>query len=89
MRASFLVFITQALEIFLKGEASPVYLFVPVVAFWLLDAWYLRQERLFRQLFDEVRKKDGAPDFSMGTKPFRNAVSSVFGTAGSATILGF
>ena len=62
------------LEVFLKGEASPAYLFVPalpVVAFWLLDAWYLKREPLFRQLFDDVRKKDGPADFSMDVATFK------------------
>ena len=29
----------------------------PVMAFWILDAFYLWQERLFRALYDGVRKK--------------------------------
>ncbi|MFB8217695.1 hypothetical protein [Streptomyces anulatus] len=29
--------------------------FVPIIGFWLLDSYYLRQERLFRKLYDEVR----------------------------------
>lgn len=40
---------------------------VPVTAFWLLDSYYLRAERLFRCLFEDVRKAD--PDtelFFMG-----------------------
>jgi hypothetical protein len=77
---------------FLKGEAHPVYLFVPalpVIAFWLLDAWYLRQERLFRRLYDEVRLKEGAADFSMDTRPFRRVVGSVMQVALSRTLLLF
>lgn len=39
---------------------------LPVLMFWWLDAFFLRQERLFRELFDHVREngKDEA-DFSM------------------------
>ena len=62
------VTLAAALVVFLKGEARPAWLFVPslpVLAFWLLDAWYLRRERLFRRLFDHVRTKNGPPDFSM------------------------
>ena len=48
---------------------KPVYfwiaLFVTVV-FWLLDSYYIYQERRFRCLFEEVRVKDlGSIDFSM------------------------
>lgn len=86
------VTLAAALQIFLKGEAHPAYLFVPalpVVAFWLLDAWYLRQERLFRRLFDHVRKQAGPADFSMDTTPFRGSVPSVLTAAASPTIFGF
>ena len=28
---------------------------IPAIAFWCLDAYYLRKERLFRKLYDDVR----------------------------------
>jgi uncharacterized membrane protein YbaN (DUF454 family) len=86
------VTLAAALEVFLKGEAKPVWLFVPalpVVAFWLLDAWYLRRERLFRRLFDHVRTETGAPDFSMDARPFAAETGSVFAVALSPTIICF
>ncbi len=40
-----------------------------VLIFWLLDSYYLRQERLFRALYNHVRKFRGkAIDFNMDTK---------------------
>ena len=39
-------------------------LLLPVVGFWLLDAYFLRQERLFRAEYDRVRQQD-ATDFAM------------------------
>jgi hypothetical protein len=30
---------------------------MPVVVFWGLDAYFLRQERLFRGLYDQVRRR--------------------------------
>ena len=40
--------------------------YIPVVVFWLLDGYYLWQERRYRSLYDEVREKpDDAIDFSM------------------------
>lgn len=86
------VTLAAALEVFLKGEARPVWLFVPalpVVAFWLLDAWYLRRERLFRRLFDRVRTKSGAQDFSMDVRPFTAEIGSAFVVAMSPTVIGF
>ncbi len=68
------VTLAAALEVFLKGEARPAWLFVPslpVIAFWLLDAWYLRRERLFRRLFDHVRTENGPAGFLDGCPSFR------------------
>lgn len=40
---------------------------IPTIIFWILDAFYLRQERLFRFLYDDVRKLETITDFSMDT----------------------
>ena len=32
--------------------------FIPTLAFWGLDAYYLRQEKLFRELYDYIRAKE-------------------------------
>ncbi len=40
--------------------------YFPALAFWCLDGYFLWQERLFRALYDHVRKLDeGEVDFSM------------------------
>jgi len=40
----------------------------PVIAFWILDGYFLSQERLFRALYDHVRKLDEKEiNFSMNT----------------------
>ena len=56
-------------------EANPGYMliaYLPVLVFWILDGYYLSQERLFRALYDQVRKIDEAEvDFSMNTDEFR------------------
>jgi hypothetical protein len=65
--------LVSALLLLAAKDSEPLYALVglvPVLFFWWLDAYYLCQERLFRQLFDEVRKKARAPnpdppDFSM------------------------
>jgi hypothetical protein len=89
---SWAITLVFALEVFLRGEVAPTYLFVPslpVVAFWLLDAWYLRQEWLFRRLFDDVRKRQSSANFSMDVLPFKNSVPSLLAASTSPTILGF
>lgn len=49
------------------SKAYFVYLaYLPAVTFWLLDGYYLWQERTYRALFDVIRKKDESDiDFSM------------------------
>ncbi len=56
---------------------------IPVSAFWILDGYYLKQERLFRGLYNQIRVKDeNSIDFSMDTKTFeggRNTwINSIF-----------
>ena len=44
---------------------------IPVLFFWGLDGYFLRQERLFRDLYDHVRLlEDDQVDFSMDTSSF-------------------
>jgi len=43
--------------------------YYPLLMFWILDSYFLWQERLFLKLYDEVRltPDDGVIDFSMDT----------------------
>ncbi|MEU1874249.1 hypothetical protein [Streptomyces sp. NPDC019793] len=44
---------------------------IPIVGFWLLDSYFLRQERLFRKLYDDVRKPAIPVElFSMNVQPY-------------------
>jgi small-conductance mechanosensitive channel len=60
----------------------------PLLIFWILDGYFLAQERRFRALFDHVRqKKDADIDFSMDTNPFKNEPrNTVFGAMFSSTL---
>lgn len=50
--------------------------FVPLLVFWLLDAYYLRQERLFRCLYDEVRRTNSDVEpFSMNVAAYRHRLT--------------
>jgi hypothetical protein len=62
--------------------------YLPTVMFWALDAYYLRQERLFRALYDQARTSREI-DFSMDTSVVEQEVSSWLGVAFSRTILLF
>lgn len=47
-------------------------LLIPIVLFWLLDTYYLWQERLFRSLYNKVIKlNEKKIDFSMDTHEFK------------------
>lgn len=62
---------------------------VPVIGFWILDGYFLWQERLFRKAYDEVRKQD-ATDFSMAIKKYeREPKSSWTASTVSKTLLIF
>jgi hypothetical protein len=64
--------------------------FFPVIIFWILDAYYLWQERLFRKLYDKVcsTNKD-AIDFSLNPAPYTKEVASWLQVARSRTLVLF
>jgi hypothetical protein len=44
---------------------------VPLLCFWYLDCFFLRQERAFRRLYDDVRKPGSTVEvLSMNTRPY-------------------
>lgn len=57
-------------------DANRAYVLVayfPLLVFWILDGFFLSQERRFRSLYDHVRRLDeGQIDFSMDTSPFQD-----------------
>lgn len=57
-------------------DTNQKYIFIAyftVIIFWILDGYFLSQERLFRNLYDDVRKLDEKDiDFSMSTKKLKN-----------------
>ncbi|MDE0318035.1 MAG: hypothetical protein OXM61_24405 [Candidatus Poribacteria bacterium] len=60
---------------FATKDSKPIYVWlaaIPTVSFWLLDGFYLNQERLFRRLYDAIREIDeGEIDFSMDTASYK------------------
>ena len=63
--------------------------FIPTLAFWGLDSYYLRQERLFRKLYDYVRTKDvdKIEPFSLNTNLMRQEVKNWFSTCFSFNLM--
>lgn len=47
--------------------------YFPTFMFWIMDGYFLSQERRFRSLYDHVRRLDEKDiDFSMDTQPFKD-----------------
>jgi hypothetical protein len=64
--------------------------FFPVIFFWVLDAFYLRQDRLFRKLYALVLANAAAvPVLSMDTTPVAGHVKNWFRTLGDRMLLIF
>jgi hypothetical protein len=89
------VTVTSGLFALSAKDNNPIFAFValfPSLVFWGLDAYYLRQERLFRRLYDvlidttsgESSETIGA--FSLDTTSFRKQVPGWIRTLFSASI---
>ena len=67
--------IITAFLAFLSDRGSVAYVsiaFFPALTFWILDGYFLHQERLFRKLYDKVRTiKEEDIDFSMNVATVR------------------
>ncbi|MFE0737885.1 hypothetical protein [Streptomyces sp. NPDC058855] len=62
---------------------------IPLFGFWLLDGYYLRQERLFRKLYDDVREPAVTVEsFSMNTASYYSNVPW-WGVVRSHTLVNF
>lgn len=66
----------------LQNQYFVLVLLLPVVGFWILDGYFLWQERLFRQVYEEVRQQSDT-DFKMDIgkhrdKPKCSWISAIF-----------
>jgi len=71
-------------------DTSPTFVYIayfPCLRFWVLDGYFLSQERQFRELYNEVRLLDpNSIDYSMEpSKSEKSLVSAVF----SKTMIAF
>ena len=76
-------------------EADKAYFliaYIPIIVFWGLDSYYLLQERLYRALYNKVRKEDtNEVDFSMDTssKEFKTNKNTFINCVMAKTEVGF
>jgi hypothetical protein len=64
--------------------------FAPALVFWILDGYFLWQERLYRNLYDTVRVKgEDEIDFDMNPHPAAKPGNTWLAAMGSKTLLIF
>lgn len=66
--------------------------FIPLIVFWMLDAFFLKQERLYRKLYEWVitnRPESTEKILDMNTERFEDSVDSIPKTMISQTLLLF
>lgn len=75
LRGWTITLISALLALFIKGSNSShviYFLIVLILVFWILDGYFLSQERLFRDLYNYVRKlKEEEIDFSMDISEYK------------------
>ena len=63
--------------------------FLPVILFWILDAKYLRLERQFRRLYDDIRLGKIRDHFTMDVQSYSSKVETTFKIARSWSVAWF
>ncbi len=88
--------ITLIVAGFLFSEGNKFQLLIaiiPLLMFWFLDAYYLRQERLYRRLYNWVKtnRLSGNKEFSfdLSVNRFKDKKSSIITTMFSKTLFVF
>lgn len=87
--------LTAALFAFAAQDADLAFAFIApfsAFAFWGLDAYYLRQERLYRLLYHDVAiaPEDGSstiPPYSLNVSPYEKRERGWFATLWSPSVL--
>lgn len=92
LKAWSLAFVAAVLTLITKDAQSKYVCItlVPIFMFWALDAYYLRQERLFRTLYVKVAKSEiDSAEYTLDTSRFDRDVKSVPKVMLSVTLLSF
>lgn len=84
------VTLASALFALSAEDTNPFFIFLayfPCITFWALDGYFLRRERLYRELYNEVaRRQPNQIDFSMCTTKFDDDIESWLPTCFSVTL---
>ena len=70
-----IILIVAAMVLIAKPDMQNSYFvlvpILPALGFWILDGYFLRQERLFRQIYSEIRVQSDT-DFEMNPRKHKN-----------------
>ena len=89
------VTLVAAIYLLAVGGAEPrlamMAALLPSLTFWGLDAYYLRQERMYRALYNHVRRNSTAESdrFTLDAKSFESEVDGWVSTLFAATVFWF
>jgi hypothetical protein len=64
--------------------------YFPVLMFWVIDAFFLHQEKLYRKLYEDVaRGAISSDEFTLDTNPIRDKVPTIYCVGFSKTLVPF
>jgi hypothetical protein len=64
--------------------------YIPVITFWVLDGFFLSQEKQYRKLYEQVSgKKEEEIDFNLNASGFKSQVGGFFRCAFTKTLVPF
>lgn len=78
--------------VFRTNDFQLIGAFVPLLAFWGLDAYFLRQEKMYRELYDWVREnrpENQDHSFDLDATRFEDEVEGLISTMRTPTLLWF
>lgn len=93
LKAWTVTIVTALIALAAGGSKHSNYLLIapiPAIAFWVLDGYYLHQERRYRALYDKVRVlEEDAIDFSLSTAGIGDKSTRWLSSTFSRTLLFF
>lgn len=73
-----------------SNEKFLAVVYYPIIMFWIIDGYFLFQEKLYRRLFNDVRRiEEENIDFSMDTQAYKGKNTSWLKAMFSHTLLIF
>lgn len=73
--------VSALLALYASSDNNVLYVFiaiVPVLIFWFLDAFYLKQEKLYRKLYKDIVEDNNIQLFNMNVSKYEVCYCKVF-----------